>query len=72
MLSLPRDAVLEDPNALLIMADFQMLVDVPHVSSMGHPSSFGAAKRKVPGKVTRVLCFHKESKCFPSSLVLNI
>lgn len=62
MLSLPRDLFLEHPNALLIMLDFQASMDGGCVPSQ-FPPSFSRAKWKLIWKVTRALCFSKESIC---------
>lgn len=62
MLSLPRDLFLEHPNALLIMFNFQTSRDGACFPSQ-LPPSFSTAKWKLIWKVTRALCFSKESIC---------
>lgn len=57
-----KDLFLEDPSALLIISDFQALMDGTCVPSQ-LPPSFSTAKWKLIGKVTRALCFSKESIC---------
>lgn len=62
MLSLPRDLILQHQNALLIMVDFQASMDGARVPSQ-LPPSFSGTKWELIGKVTRALCFSKQSIC---------
>lgn len=60
MLPLPRDLILEDPNALLIMFVYSDL-DGWDLFPIQLPPSFSTGKWKLIGKVTRAFCFSKES-----------